>query len=49
MASDCRDSGGEARRKSQDYGDGDEEDDGEEEKLEWSGVCQFAEFCWEAG
>ena len=49
MASDCRDSGGEARRKSQDYGDGNEEDDGEEEELEWPRVCQLAEFWRDAG
>ena len=41
MTSDCRESGCEASRKSQDYGDGDEEDDGEEEELEGPRVCQL--------
>ena len=44
MTSDCRESDSEASRKSQDYGNGDEEDDGEEEELEKPGECQLDSF-----
>lgn len=46
MTSDCRESDSETSRKSQDYGDRDEEDDGEEEELEIPRVCQLDKFCY---
>ena len=44
MTCDSRDSSGEAGGESQDYGDGDEEDDGEEEELEGPRVCQLVDL-----
>ena len=44
MTGDCRESDGETSRKSQDYDDGDEEGDGEEEKLEGPRECQLDNF-----
>ena len=44
MTSNCRESDGKTSRESQNYGDGDEEDDGEEEELERPRVCQLDGF-----
>ena len=49
MTSNCRESDGETSRESQNYGDGDEEDDGEEEELERPGVCQLDDFFYKMG